>query len=540
MPDRIVIIGADAPALNGVLAYLEAYPDTEAIALYPELNPLSEFTCGALGKFLGRGIEFPEENRASSVDIENKRVMVRDIYTGAEQYLTYDKLIFASGATPDELGVPGEHLASIQRIGNFDDAKRLTLTEGKTVVIGNSHNLLLTAAMLMHRGQKELEIIPVPVSQSASVLSDDLDAMVMHHLAKQGVTVHTDASLISFEADGQATKIITSKAEIRADRIINATASTSVTYLAKDAGLTTDESGAILVDETLQTSAEDILACGGCAAFRSSACKKPIPGSAIRSTESRQAAALAMTLSGQKASFLAPVSAFSVVLGDLTVAGAGLNVEAAKLCGFTPMSATVIQFDRAHFMPEAELMTLELVFDAPSRRVVGIQGLGKSGQGLCGRVSAISALLATHPTIEDVSNLEVAYSPPFAQAMDIINTVANVADNMLAGTNEGMGADEFQRVWNDRENGEHFFLDCRELGNAQPFLDRHPAHWNHIPQGEIARRLDEIPKDKRIILLCNTGARSYEAQVTLKHAGYSDVTNVDGGVSAIKQSGGEI
>ena len=119
----------------------------------------------------------------------------------------------------------------------------------------------------------------------------------------------------------------------------------------------------------------------------------------------------------------------------------------------------------------------------------------------------------------------------------MLNAVANIAENILAGVNEGIGADEFDRIWQERDNDECFFLDCRELGNAESLIERHPLHWNHIPQGEIAKRISEIPTDRKIILLCNTGARSYEAQVTLKHAGINNVANVDGGIAAIKQSG---
>ena len=199
-----------------------------------------------------------------------------------------------------------------------------------------------------------------------------------------------------------------------------------------------------------------------------------------------------------------------------------------------------IQFDRAHFMPGVELMTLELVFDGPTRRVLGIQGLGKSADALCGRISAVSAVLPMKPTIDDISNLEMAYAPPFSSAMDVLNTVANGADNMLAGINESISPEEFRELWAEREREDSFFLDCRELGNAQPVLDRHTAHWNHIPQGQIARRVAEIPTDRKIVLVCNTGTRSYEAQTILKHAGFCDVVNVEGGNTALRQSGIEV
>lgn len=536
MPQQIVIIGADETALNGVLKYLEDHPDTEATVLYPELNPLSEFSCSTLERYLGRGIEFPERLRAVGVDRETKRVRIRDNISGADSTIPYDKLIFASGAAPAELDVPGEN-NSIIRVGTFVDAARLRPTTGKTIVVGNGLNMLLAVSALMMLGKGDIEAIEIPNTTLPAPMSADLESMVVHHLAKSGITIRRGETLQRIEHGDKSVKLITDQREVDGRRIINASSSVPVTYMAGDAGIHSDANGGLLVDGKLQTNDPNILACGSCASFVSPACKQPIPGIAVQSTERRQSHTLAESLAGKSPEFFAPVCAYSLALGDLSVAGTGLSVEAAKACGFDAKSATVVQFDRAHFMPDASLMTLELVFDGPTRRVVGIQGLGASGQGLCSRISAVSALLSRKPTIEDISNLEIAYSPPFASAMDVLNAVANVADNMLAGINEGIGANEFARRWADRESSNDFFLDCRELGNAAEYLERHPLHWNHIPQGELARRMDEVPKDRRIILLCNTGVRSFEAQVALKHAGYDDVVNVDGGMTALKQSG---
>lgn len=536
MPERIIIIGADAPALNGVLKYIDSRP-AEAVVLYPEENPLPEFSCSAIEQYLGRGIDFPERLRALGVDTQNRRVLVRDIVSGSESDLEYDQLVFATAAAPSDLDVPGEHLTDISRIATDEDARRLRPIDGKTVVVGSGHNLLLTVSALMQHGRGEIEIVSGPCPQGFDPLSGSLMDMLAHHMSEKGVTIHEGHEFQRIERDKDGLRVVTDQATISADRIINAQFSRPLSAIAADAGLEIAQTGAVIVNESLHTNISDIFACGSCAAFKNVNCKTPIPGTAIRSTELRQATVLAASLAGAEPVFAAPACAYSVKLGDLTAAGAGLTVDAARRCGFTAMSSTVIQFDRAHFMPDAALMTLELVFDGPTRRVLGIQGISTMGDALSGRISAVSAMLTKKPYIEDVANLEVAYSPPFASAMDVLNTAANVADNMLAGINSGIDAREFRRLWDERENGDHFFLDCRELGNAQPFLERHPLHWNHIPQGELARRLDEVPEDSKIVLVCNTGTRSYEAQVTLRHAGFEDVINVDGGMSALRQSG---
>lgn len=537
MPESIILIGADEPGLNSVIRYIQDNPDSKAIVLYPELNPIPEFSCMTMERYLGRGIEFPENLRAFGIDRDNKRVRVRDNFSGAESSVPYDKLVFASGATPAELDVPGDHLSKIIRLGSYEDAARLRPIEGKTLVIGNGLNMFLATSVLLNQSAGKIEVLLRSDGSAPAPLSSDLSQMVRHHLVESGVTLHTEASLKRIESLGDGLKVITDKGDIEVSRVINASHNVAVSYLASGAGLDMDDTGGIIVDAHLRTRDPHIFACGNCASFIGKVCNAPVPGTHVKSTTPRQVRILADSLNGVTEVPLAPLSTFSLSIGDLTIAGAGLSVEAARKCGFKPMSATAIQFDRAHFMHNAELMTLELVFDADTRQVLGIQGLSKSGEALRGRISAVSAILPKHPTIEDISNLELAYSPPFASAMDVLNTVANVADNMLAGINEGIGAEEFEQIWNERAKSDDFLLDCRELGNAGPFLERHPLHWNHIPQGEIARRLEEIPRDRRIILLCNTGTRSYEAQVVLKHAGFKEVVNVDGGITAVKQAG---
>jgi rhodanese-related sulfurtransferase len=182
-------------------------------------------------------------------------------------------------------------------------------------------------------------------------------------------------------------------------------------------------------------------------------------------------------------------------------------------------------------------MTLEMVVDKATRRVLGVQGFGSSGDAMVGRINAVAALLKSAPTIDDVSNMELAYSPPFAAAMDILNTLANLADNALRGINRGVGPAGFKELWENRDKEACFFLDCRERGDADPLVERNPEFWHNVPQGEIYDRLDEIPADQPIVLICNTGARSYEAQIMLDEKGYKNVTNIHGGMAAIRKYG---
>ena len=158
--------------------------------------------------------------------------------------------------------------------------------------------------------------------------------------------------------------------------------------------------------------------------------------------------------------------------------------------------------------------------------------------GWYGRIEATAlTILPYQPTTADISNLELPYSPPFSSAMDITNALGNTAENILAGKNRVIDADQFADWWEKRGDGDTVFLDCRGWGNAEPFVKKYPDHWKSIPQDELWKRLKEVPKDKKLVLICNTGVRSYEAQVTLDQVGIQDTYNIQGGVAAFKKWG---
>ena len=214
------------------------------------------------------------------------------------------------------------------------------------------------------------------------------------------------------------------------------------------------------------------------------------------------------------------------------------NVDAAaRAAGFDAVCVHVTQLDRAHFHPDKRLMSLELVVERGSGRVLGMQGFGHAGDALVGRVNTVAALLPQGLTAEDLAGLEMAYSPPFASAFDILNTLGAAAENVLAGLNQGIHADEFAALWGRRSENGRVFLDCRERGDAGELAARHPGTWQNIPQGELADRLSELPQGKAVVVVCNTGARAYEALITLVHHGYKDVVSVEGGMAAITAAG---
>ena len=309
--------------------------------------------------------------------------------------------------------------------------------------------------------------------------------------------------------------------------------------LARDAGLEVAPFGAIVVNEKMQTSDPDIYAGGDCVAIKNLITGK-LGYLPLGSMANRQGRVIGTNLAGGDASFPGFVGTWAVKLFDMSFCGAGLTVERARREGYDAISVAVEQLDRAHFYPEKHMMSLELVVDRSDRRVLGIQGACTAGDALKARVDAVAAVLQYgKPTVEDISNLEVSYAPPFAAAMDVVNVVGNVADNVLAGRVKPITAEEFMDLWNKRAENNVFFIDARPAKAGQAVQAQHPE-WHSISLEEMPSRVSEVPRDRPVAIICNTGLRAYDSVLILARNGITDVVNAAGGMQAVLKTGGKI
>jgi len=491
-----------------------------------------------------KGVDVMTRTRATMIDREKKQVCYENVQTGETGVLDYDKLVIATGATPRKLGLPGENLKGVHYVSNPHDAEciRASISKGQVgtaVVIGAGFIGLEMAEAFADMWGVETTVVEIFDQIMPRLVSPTLAKMGMEHMEEKGVRFHLGESVKSIEGDGQVQRVVTDKRTIEADCVIISVGVLPNDEVAREAGLKCHERGGIVVDEMMRTTDPDIYSGGDCAVIKHQITGQPLflP---LGSMANRQGRIIGNNLAGGESSFDGAVGSFVVKLFETSLAGTGLSLGAAEAAGFDAFSVMLIQLDRAHFYPTKELMTLELVVERGTRRVLGIQGFGSSGDAMVGRINAVAAILKFKPAIDDISNMELAYAPPFSSAMDILNSVANMADNALREMNRGVGPVEFEKLWAEREAGDYCFIDCREHADAQPYVERNPEHWHNIPQGEIYKRLNEVPEDKTCVLVCNTGARSYEAQIMLTHKGRSNVVNIHGGMAALKKYGLEL
>ena len=565
MPQHVVIIGAVALGPKAACRFKRLEPDSR-VTMVDRGRTISYGGCGIPYYVSGdvsdasalqstafhmvrdpaffkatKGVDVRTETEAVSIDRAAKTVTLRHLPTGAEEVLSYDKLVLATGSSPVRLPIPGADLPGVFSVGSLEEATaiRQRVSSGKVgsaVVVGGGFIGLEMAEALADMWGIETTVLEYMDQILPAVAGKNLARMARLHMEEKGVTFRLGEKLLRIEGDDEVERLVTDKGEIEADLVVMSVGVRPNSELARAAGLTVSERGGIVVDETMRTSDPDIFAGGDCVQVKNLVTGKPayLP---MGSMANRQGRVIGDNLAGGHARFDGVVGSWCVKLFERAAAGVGLNLNAALREGYDAVSVHVTQVDRAHFYPDRALMSLELVLDRATRRVLGMQGLGVNGDALVGKVDALAAMLPHAPVCDDLSNVEMAYSPPFSAALDILNVLGNVAVNVLDGRNRGIEVDRFEELWDGRADNGVFFLDCRERDNAAEFLSRHPGDWHNIPQGELAGRLDELPRDRPVVVICNTGARSYEALVTLLHNGFDDATSVEGGMAAVRALG---
>ena len=480
------------------------------------------------------------ETRALSIDRKAKTVLVQG-KDGAQTVLPYDKLVLGTGSTPRKLPIPGRELGNVFTVATLDEAIRIKQQVaggvGSAVVVGGGFIGLEMAEAFADMWGIETTVVEVADQIMPGFMSRSMAGIATKHLEESGVTVHTSEMVRAIEGeDGKASRVVTDKRTIDADLVILAVGVTPNDTLAREAGLLCSDRGGIVVSKTMQTSDPDIYAGGDCVLTENMVTGK-LGYYPLGSLANRQGRIIGTNVAGGRETFDGAIGTYIIKLFEYGFAGTGLSLPVALREGFDAFSTHVIMSDHSHFFPKRDMVSLEIVVERPTGRVLGLQGACRNGDSVKDRIDAMAAILKFRPTLRDVSNMELAYAPPFGSAMDVLNAAANAAENILTGLCSPIPPDEFARLWENRVAENLLCIDTREWGNAEPYVARHPEHWKNIPQGQIRQRLDEIPRDRKIVLVCNAGNRSYESQIALRQAGITEPVNLQGGMGFIKQTG---
>jgi len=472
-----------------------------------------------------KNVRVLNETEAIEVDRTSRRVRVRDLVRGEELWLDYDKLVLATGARPVVPPIPGTDLDKVFTLQGVHDAEgiRAALAQGKArdvvIVGGGLIGVEITEALVQHGCRATIvEMMP----QVLRILDLDMARLVEQHMESHGVRVLTNTKVEAIEGDGDVAAVQTTAGRVAADMVVLAIGVRPNVTLAQAAGLDIGTTGAIKVNERMQTSDPDIYAAGDCVECTNLMTGKPcfVP---LGSTANKQGRVAAVNICGGEDHFPGVLGSTVCEVFDFCVARTGLGKSAAEEQGHDVVTAWAPAPDKAHFMPQAKLLMLKLMADRKTRKLLGVQAVGPGAGDK--RIDVVAMALTAGMTVDQLANADLCYAPPFSPAMDNIITAANVARNKIDGYMEGVTPAEVHQMLEEKQD--FVFLDVR---SPQEYEQVRLPGSTLIPLGSLRGRLDELPRGKEVIAFCKISLRGYEAALILKAAGFKKVRVMDGGL----------
>ena len=529
---KIVIIGGVAGGMSAATRLRRLNEDAEIIVL-EKSGHVSYANCG-LPYYVGGVIEeedslllqTPEtlhsrfrldvrvHTEALAIDSANKHVVVKNLATGEKYDLTYDKLILSPGASPVVPPLPGIERALTLR--TVEDVVRIVEQVDKkprnAVVIGGGFIGVEIAENLIHRGITTSLVEATP--QLLAPLDPEMAIYVSDEMRKHGVSLHLGDSVASIDKD---TVHLSSGLVIPADLIILAIGVRPDVALATSAGLTIGERKGIEVNEFNQTSDPDIYAIGDAAQKRDW-----IDGSAtlvpLANLANRHGRVVADHISGRTVRPVPTIGTAIVKVFDLMIATTGWN-EKRLVAQNRPF--TIIHThpnSHAGYYPNAQQMTLKLLFDPTTGEILGAQGIGI--EGVDKRIDVIATAMRGGITAPELADLELAYAPPFGSAKDAVNMLGYIAENLLSHL---VKTAQWSEVEKYREQG-FVMLDVR---NPSEYINGSIPDSINIPVDDIRERFAEIDS-KKVLVNCQVGQRGHTASLLLNEMGFEAI-NLDGG-----------
>jgi len=492
-----------------------------------------------------KGVTMLTRTRALAIDRQAKTVRVEQLDTGETNELPYDKLVLATGSVPNRLQIPGADLEGVYVVNDMHRAIAIKndLARGKVskaVVIGGGAIGLEMAESLADLWGIETTVLEYMDQLLPRIVDPPFASMLEKHLRDNNVTVYTGESATGLESNaaGRVCRVTTPKRSIDADLVIMSVGVRPRTDLAREAGLLVSPQGGIVVNNRMQTSDPVVYAAGDCVEISNqvSGMKNNAP---MGSLANRQGRVVADNIAGIPSQFEGWVGSFIMKAFECCIGGTGLSCMSAKGLGYDAAVAITAQSDRAHFFPTQAVILLQMVFDKTSRKVLGLQGFGPMNDSVLARINGAAGLIAKGAYIEDFSNLELAYAPPFSTAVDALNATANVADNLAAGRLRTLSIEDFLE-WMAKPQAKPAWvaLDIRHPKEAAEFVQKFGADlWKDIPYVNVRARYKELPDDKTLIIICDAGTRSSEVQVFLDSVDRGNNLVLGGGFNAIRRIG---
>jgi len=463
---------------------------------------------------------------AVSIDRQNKTLCLRHLASGKEIIESYDKLLLSPGASPIHPRLPGIDSSRVFSLHNIPDLdgimQHLSLnTTRRAVVIGGGFIGIEAAENLHERGISTTLV--EGMDQILAPLDYEMAAIVHSHMHDKNIELYLSDKVERFEDKEDYTLVyLASGRRIQADIIIMAIGVRPETSLAKTADLELGDTGGIKVNTYLQTSDADIYAVGDAIEITQTISGKaaliPLAGPANR--QGRMAAD--NIIFNNKKHYKGTLGTAILKAFDLTAASTGLNDKQLHAANIPFLSCMTHSGSHASYYPGAKQISLKLLFTEEGK-ILGAQAVG--AEGVDKRIDVIATAIHGELNIEDLTDLELAYAPPYSSAKDPVNMSGYVASNILEKSVEVTG----WRALRDHLEAKNPALQLVDVRTAEEFEFGSIATARNIDINHLREQLDSLDKAAPIIVFCQVGIRGYLAYRILKQHGFTNVRNLSGG-----------
>lgn len=468
-------------------------------------------------------IRVKTKHEVLAIDPAAKTVTVKDLSTGKTFTESYDKLVLSPGAMPTRPPLPGIDSERIFNLRTVEDTLRIHdyVRREKpqcAVLVGGGYIGIEVAENLRELGL-DVTIVQRP-KQLMNTLDYDMATFVHAKLREKGIRLELGRSVSGFEErDGQILTLIDGQDPLPADLVLLAIGVTPDSGLAKQAGLALGIKGSIVVNDRMETSAPDIYAVGDAVQV-----KHAVTGQdaliALAGPANKQGRIAADNICGLDSRYRGSQGSSIIKVFDLTVASTGLTEKAAASAGIDADCVVLSPDSHASYYPGARPMTMKVVFEKGTFRLLGAQIAG--GEGVDKRIDVLAVALHAGMRADELKDLDLAYAPPYSSAKDPVNMAGFMVENLKRGLVRQWHWDEEPSLARD---GSITLLDVR---TAAEYERGHIDGFNNIPVDELRERLGELDRDKPLYVICQSGLRSYIACRILAQEGF-DCRNFSGG-----------
>lgn len=468
-------------------------------------------------------IDIRTEQEVTAIRPDKKEVEIKNLSTGETYTETYDKLVLSPGAEPLRPGIEGigsKKIFTLRNVPDTDTIKNYVNTENpkRAIVVGGGF-IGLEMAENLHDLGIQVDVVEM-ANQVMAPLDFSMAAIVHRQLTDKGVGLHLEDGVSRFEEkDGGVTVHLRSGKQIATDMVLLSIGVRPETKLAKDAGLAIGERGGIAVNDYMQTSDADIYALGDAVEVRHLVTGQPalIP---LAGPANKQGRIVADNIVfGNKKKYPGSIGTSIAKVFDLTVAAAGANAKLLQQNNIPYISSYTHGASHAGYYPGAVPLSIKILFAPENGKLLGAQIVGFNGVDK--RIEMLAQVIQRGGTVHDLAELEHAYAPPYSSAKDPVNMAGFVAENILNKKSRIIQWRKLAELPADTIRIDVRTHDEYKLGTIPGFIN--------IPVDELREHLDELPKEKPIVVTCAVGLRGYLAYRILVQNGFKHVRNLSGG-----------